>query len=651
MFLKTSTVCKVTLFRLIQATALLGVSQAGAASQNLADFDQIVMAKGASGTLQQSAEDLQYHLQKATGRSLPIVAEDTGAGLAFLFQLEGEVPKETWALQSNDQGICLRGDAQGVGHAVSVFLEKYCGVRWLWPGASGEVIPVCPQLVLPPIKEGGTPEFKRRLLKFGYARFWAELKPELARWVRRTRQGDQLKANFGHAWSHMIPKETYFSAHPDWFALVGGKRNPAQLCESQPELRDEFFKNLLQAADTSGLDIVSVSANDGYGFCECPLCQAKGTTGDAYWDFVNDMALRMKKERPNKGIGTFAYTVGRQPPSKIPTLPDNVYLSMTTYATMLLSEKGAQEYRDFVRSWKTKGVKIIMREYWGTHYWMDLPFLYPEEIATTITEARKAGMIGAYGETGKNFSNMALNYYVVTHLLWDPDRQVGDLEKEFYSAFGVAADPVRRYHEVFLQATRESWRKLDIDGRYVVILNAIPKMFSPEQLTRAGHCLDEAQKAAGTDLELQKRISFLRVGCEYTSLMSELLGLYAKLGRTGFPMEAFEWEATARAPRKVTAVPDFDVSRDFFEKLQQQTFPYTLAEKDEWLLRAWDLGQKRIEMLNTQKSTFALDEGLLAITIEYGMRQWHATIGDFLGKSPQESAVLQYTPPAKKKKP
>jgi hypothetical protein len=56
-------------------------------------------------------------------------------------------------------------------------------------------------------------------------------------------------------------------------------------------------------------------------------------------------------------------------------------------------------------------------------------------------------------------------------------------------------------------------------------------------------------------------------------------------------------------------------------------------------------------MLNTQKSTFALDEGLLAITIEYGMRQWHATIGDFLGKSPQESAVLQYTPPAKKKKP
>jgi len=239
----------------------------------------------------------------------------------------------------------------------------------------------------------------------------------------------------------------------------------------------------------------------------------------------------------------------------------------------------------------------------------------------------------------------------VTHLLWDPDRQVGDLEKEFYSAFGVAADPVRRYHEVLLQATRESWRKLDIDGRYVVILNAIPKMFSSEQLARAGLCLDEAQKAAGTDLELQKRISFLRVGCEYTALMSELMGLYAKLGRTGFPMEAFEWEATARAPRKVTAVPDFDVSRDFFEKLQQQTFPYTLAEKDAWLLRAWDLGQKRIEMLNTQKSTFALDEGLLAITIEYGMRQWHATIGDFLGKSPQESAVLQYTPPAKKKKP
>jgi hypothetical protein len=67
------------------------------------------------------------------------------------------------------------------------------------------------------------------------------------------------------------------------------------------------------------------------------------------------------------GIGTFAYSYSRNPPAKIKRLPNNIYLSMQVQASSLMTPEGRETYDKYIQGWSTKGVNIVMREYWGVH--------------------------------------------------------------------------------------------------------------------------------------------------------------------------------------------------------------------------------------------------------------------------------------------
>jgi len=626
----------------------------------LEQYRDIVIAKNAPAPVRDAAADLQYHLQKIAGREFPLASEKSGGlhfyvGSGFHPELDARAAKlenEGWLIASVPDGVLLTGSHEdsaklaGVYHAVSLFLEEQAGVRWLWPGESGEVIPHNPDLEISQIERSGVPDFRRRQLMAGYVRFWApEQRAEWNAWTKRTRQGDQLNAVFGHAWASIIPPEQYFEAHPEWFSLVNGKRITAQLCISNPQLRDEFVKNLLAKPGNQKLDIISVSANDGFGFCQCDRC---GNIADAYWDFVNDIAQRVKVLRPEVGVGTFAYSFSRQPPKNIEKLPDNVYLSMTSYATQLMLPEGRQEYEEFMNGWKSKGVKIVMREYWGVHYYMDLPVLFPRETGEEVRMGYEAGLMGAYGETGKNFATQAPNYYVLTHQLWNPEADPEVALDEFYAAFGPAKEDVRRYYETLSDSVHRAWREKKLTTGLIPLINSYDEMFDPRTLSAAWAALNAADRAAEGNPDLQKKLAFIRHGYEYTALMAKLIGVYKKLGRSGFPLEFFEYQSTAAQGRRVFQNPDFENNLEFYENLRKQPFQFTIKEQNQWLKEAWELGQERLRMLNASRHDFSLNEGLYAQTLEANIRQWHQTVGKYLGKPESEIIELEYTHPARK---
>jgi len=55
---------------------------------------------------------------------------------------------------------------------------------------------------------------------------------------------------------------------PEWFALVGGRRRPLQMCTTNPEVITQVVERVLH----SPLDIVNISPSAGGGFCECGDC-------------------------------------------------------------------------------------------------------------------------------------------------------------------------------------------------------------------------------------------------------------------------------------------------------------------------------------------------------------------------------------------
>ena len=113
----------------------------------------IVIGKHASQAEQFAAEELQTYLRKISGAAVPIRRDDQQ--LAGNLILVGHTqPTEDLGVTWEDLGpegfkiktmgdrLVLAGkDEQGIQFAAYTFLERYCGVRWLWPGDLGEVIP------------------------------------------------------------------------------------------------------------------------------------------------------------------------------------------------------------------------------------------------------------------------------------------------------------------------------------------------------------------------------------------------------------------------------------------------------------------------------------------------------------------------------
>ncbi|MBR2872828.1 MAG: DUF4838 domain-containing protein [Lentisphaeria bacterium] len=114
-----------------------------------------------------------------------------------------------------------------------------------------------------------------------------------------------------HYHARAIPQEKYAKTHPEYFALIDGKRHfhrgngldgiRPQYCLSNPDVQRLIYEEALKRAD-SGYSVVEFGQSDGFRGCECDRCKAWYNTsnwGEKLWCFHRDLALKLEKERPN----------------------------------------------------------------------------------------------------------------------------------------------------------------------------------------------------------------------------------------------------------------------------------------------------------------------------------------------------------------
>ena len=125
-------------------------------------FSGVVVAANAVPSTRLAAKEIVYHLEKVTGEKLPVIAPNavvSGKKYIFVGHCKKTLHLKAWTLARNngiieitDKAIFISGrdrhshpgtDAysRGTLFAAYEFLEKFVGVRWIWPGKSGEVIP------------------------------------------------------------------------------------------------------------------------------------------------------------------------------------------------------------------------------------------------------------------------------------------------------------------------------------------------------------------------------------------------------------------------------------------------------------------------------------------------------------------------------
>jgi hypothetical protein len=369
-------------------------------------------------------------------------------------------------------------DERGSFNAVNGFLQRL-GVRWYMPGELGEVVPATQTIALPKLDETVRPDLAMRRFHFPFG----VVGYDTSLWLMRLKTRNPFDIQDAHGLDRMTSSQAVYDAHPDWFALYGGKRRfdlkeNNQLCYSNEELFRATVNYVRAQFDLYKLNAVSVMPPDGYtAICQCKLCEGKdsperdkrGLLSDYVWDFVNRVAKEVGKTHPDKKILNCAYGVYSLPPLKIAKLEPNVVVSIVGGRVPFNNKPEQQEeYRKLRESWlpKTSNPLIDFENYPFTDRGWYLPAFTPHALGSSIN-ALKGHFQGediSMSVFGLEKAGLGLNHflaYFTTAMYWGGKEQdVDAIFREYCTLFyGPAAEEMR----AFFEYGEANWQEMEKD--------------------------------------------------------------------------------------------------------------------------------------------------------------------------------------------
>ena len=322
----------------------LFVIEAFSAESNAFDITDAVIVKSENAGITDSyaAERLKFYLDKITGGNIEIITDTSDAEYEISVGATSRsdadftsFPDGSYRITSSDKRIIIDGaGSKGTINGVYSFLRDYCGCRWY--EADVIIIPENSALTVPTdINVDYTPFFEysetdtnsSRDPEFAVANgvtggIYKKLAPEQGYTV------DYIGGS-SHTLVNVFCKPSdYFDTHPEYFALVDGKRVPDQLCLTNEDVKSIVTAEALGVLEEkfnpdAPLQILSITQNDNGNYCTCDSCKAldeeNGSQSGTMISFANEIAERIKAtgKYQELAIDTFAYQYTRKAPSEV----------------------------------------------------------------------------------------------------------------------------------------------------------------------------------------------------------------------------------------------------------------------------------------------------------------------------------------------
>ncbi len=374
-------------------------------------------------------------------------------------KLPGETGKPDGAVTAKNEHLEIWGlDERGSFNAVCGYLRKL-GARWYLPGELGEVLPSLKTISLQKIDETVKPDFALRQFNFRFATAGYDT----SLWAMRLGIRNDEKIHLAHGMENMTGNDATFTAHPEWFALYGGKRDYTpdysknQLCYSDEGLFRETVRWARVLLDTYPFKTVSIMPPDGYtSICQCEKCQGKdsperherGVLSDHVWDFVNRVAKELTKTHPQAKVLNCAYGVYTLPPLKIEKLEPNVQVCIVGGRRPLnlggVKAEGETAPEALRAAWtkKTDNPLIIFENY----PFIDRGWYLPAFAARSLVDTVNATIGISLGEdiwlsAGRDFDTVGVGFnhflvYFTARAYWGgKDANADDMLREYCQLF------------------------------------------------------------------------------------------------------------------------------------------------------------------------------------------------------------------------
>lgn len=384
-----------------------------------------------------------------------------------------------------------------------------------------------------------------------------------ALWERRNRFNTPIVYG-GHAMGEILPPAKYAAPHPEYYALVKGKRpsdpktfdgkHGRQPCTTNPDvirITVEYCRRMFR--EHPEYEAVSISANDGRGFCECDNCRRLDTgavmndkedpemgrggvvpvISDRMITFANQVGEQVAKTNPGKKVLTFAYGQYRRPPERVKA-NDSVIVAYTMRASTFWDKKAEELATSESAAWNRFAVNSGVYEYFTQTNFPDMPRLFPELLQRSVRRLHEQGSRFYQPQSGDGYAINGLNQYLLARLLWDPSAEASAIQRDYVEkGFGKAAPAVSRY----FRRLADHWRSLADSS--LVMNNARLEEYRnvarayPVSLRNACRAdLEEAYRLAeGRDRD---RVRFLQQGFRYFKMTTDATEKTLPLAEAGW---------------------------------------------------------------------------------------------------------------------
>ena len=480
-----------------------------------------------------AAEELVMHIRKASGAELPVCPESqVPSGVKTRVWLGpcretakagidcAKLPPSGWVIRGRGNDLFIAGrdrstrgtvgsnwnaDWQGTLYGVYAFLREEMGVRWLFPGDTGIVIPQRKTIVYSGKERSGKPKLissellpgKLPWIGWNSEKNYAKFTAEQNRFMLRHGFGSVVNMNYSHNFGNYWKR--FSKTHPDYFALVNpGNRKQLKgdsnfgiqisLCISNPALHKQIVNDWIRMPKSlkAVRPYLAAMLNDTPEMCTCPSCRAwdyphpafktseywgkgkvltyqerwrlsraswgeEGESGrgepplsDRYARFCLALQELARKHDPNVTLIGYAYTNYTLPPRGV-KLNDGIIIQNVFGLWYPYTAEMSRKFRKNWEGWNQTGVRQMYRPNL-LHAGANLPIFYGRRFADDFHWAYKHGLTASYMDslTG-SWSAQNANLYVICRMHEDPDLTCDQILDEYCACFGPAAAKIREY--------------------------------------------------------------------------------------------------------------------------------------------------------------------------------------------------------------
>ncbi len=503
---------------------------------------------------QKAAEELRKWIGQMTGADYAIVSDSAEPipteisvgrtnrlAATNLAIADADLGDEGYAIALKDQRLFLiGGKKRGPIYAAFAFMEEDLGLRWYTRNDVNR-IPHRPTIRVEIVPRSYVPALQIR------DPFWWDAFD--ATWSLRNRTntpraavpeewgGRVNYALFVHSFNRLIPPSQYKQDHPEYF----GTNQP---CLTNPDVLRIVTENTLKILrEHPNAELISVSQNDGGGYCTCERCQAldqaEGSHAGTLIKFVNQVADAVREEFPDVKVSTLAYTYTAILPKTVRPR-DNIAIRLCTDTCMwsrpfvsVADDKGPVplewpywdmvddpeklSFKGFLDDWSAVHDTIHIWDYVinFSHYLAPMPNMdVVRDNIRYFVDHHVTGILpqANYQTTGSERSFMRA--WVTAKLLWDPSRDLWNLMQDFiWGYYGKAAPAIVEYNQL-LRSLPKKYDMTKVGGtRYPMD----SEFLSPQFLARAEAIFDRAMRLAENE-EIRRRVELAHLPIIYVKL-------------------------------------------------------------------------------------------------------------------------------------